>query len=242
MARRCKNKAHCQKEIPPARQVQVTDPDSFILKKGFCSDECLLQFAREKQAKKREAETKKQQKKARQLTRQQKQDLLPRDKILAQTQASFNELVRLLDRGESCITCDSTEEDLIKAGASFVGGIWDCGHYKTRGAHPELRFTLDNAYKQCKSCNGGSGRFTGKGRSVSKAYDEKLERVLDPELLAWLQRDHPVPKWTRDDLLRFRDYFRGLCNKIRKQIRDGEPAHTRETFTGKKPLIARTNQ
>lgn len=68
---------------------------------------------------------------------------------IADTQVAFNAFVRGRDAMRMCISCPTHLPTL--AGAS--GGWFDCGHYRSRGSAPHLRFDERNAHGQCKQCN-----------------------------------------------------------------------------------------
>lgn len=56
-------------------------------------------------------------------------------------QVEVNKLVRLIDEGCSCISCNS------------LTGKVNAGHYYSVGSRPNLRFNLMNIYLQCEHCN-----------------------------------------------------------------------------------------
>lgn len=78
-----------------------------------------------------------------------KAKLKTRSQHIAETQAAFNALVRFRDRNETCISCSTVLSTL----ADQPGGGYDCGHYRSRGSAPHLRFDFRNAHGQCKKCN-----------------------------------------------------------------------------------------
>jgi hypothetical protein len=61
----------------------------------------------------------------------------------ATLQAEINHIARLIDKGCRCVDCDKTE----------AKPCWDGGHRKSRGSTPNLRFHLDNIFKQTRYCN-----------------------------------------------------------------------------------------
>jgi len=115
--------------------------------------------------------------------------------LLAEAQVPFNKFVRMRDELLPCVSCGETNP------AMTVGGQWDCGHFLSRGAHPELRYTEDNAAKQCKSCNAGSGKFAHKERTVSQRFEEELRRRIGDARVDFLKGPHPAKKWERDELI-----------------------------------------
>lgn len=82
-------------------------------------------------------------------TRERKAKLKTRGQYIAETQAAFNALVRFRDRNETCISCSTVLSTLD----GTPGGGYDCGHYRSRGSAPHLRFDFRNAHGQCKKCN-----------------------------------------------------------------------------------------
>jgi hypothetical protein len=57
-------------------------------------------------------------------------------------QIIFNKFIRMRDAKQPCISCQ--KKTLKKVNA---------GHYKSVGAHPELRYNEDNVHLQCEYCN-----------------------------------------------------------------------------------------
>ena len=157
-----------------------------------CSPICAMKVAAEKKAKRE---------KRRLVAR--KQALKPRAKLLAEAQTAFNAFIRLRDDGLPCISCGVTNPP------ERHGGAWDCGHYLTRGAHPELRFNEDNAHRQCKSCNGGAGNWSGKSRTVQQDYRHRLIERIGLERVEALEGPQDPAKWSRDELVAIKkDYQR----------------------------------
>lgn len=117
----------------------------------------------------------------------------PKD-LIPVAQDAFNAWVRARDAHLPCVSCGETNPPMTP------GGQWDAGHFLGRGAYPELRFVEDNCHKQCKSCNGGGGRFKAKERTVNAKYEEELIRRIGPERLELLKAPRPPAKWTADQL------------------------------------------
>ncbi len=87
---------------------------------------------------------------------------------------AFNEWIRLRDAALPCISCGAT-----------VAAQWDAGHYRTRGARPELAFVETNVHKQCSPCNshlsGNLIRYrVGLIARVGLAEVERLEGPHEP--------------------------------------------------------------
>jgi len=91
---------------------------------------------------------------------------------IKETQRFFNLYIRTRDYNKPCISCG--REHIPEQ----IGGAWDCGHFLGVGARPDLRFDEKNAHKQCKSCNGGAGKYAKKNYTVSQSYRINLiERI-----------------------------------------------------------------
>lgn len=140
-----------------------------------CSPTCALEFAREKarikEQKAKKASAKKDRKDLRDFNRK---DLWWQHKL---TQKAFNrmrvleELKWFKDRGltPTCISCDKPNMD------------WCCGHYKTVGAHPELRYSRLNTMLQCnRYCNMAlSGNISG--NKTTRGYTQGVIDRLGKE-------------------------------------------------------------
>jgi hypothetical protein len=68
--------------------------------------------------------------------------------LIKESQAAFNAYIRARDAGKPCICCG-----MFPKSYSGSGGEWDAGHYRSRGAAPEVRFDERNIHAQLKQCN-----------------------------------------------------------------------------------------
>lgn len=133
VSRRCSN---CRKKVPAA--------ESFISQfRAFCSYECLKIFT----VKNQQTLYDKVRKEKRQIDKIKKEKLKTKGQWTKEAQAAFNAYVRARDKHEGCISCG------LHTANNTTGGDWDCGHYRSTGSAPHLRFHLWNAHKQCKKCN-----------------------------------------------------------------------------------------
>ncbi|NTV51302.1 MAG: NinG family protein [Desulfobulbaceae bacterium] len=133
-------------------------------------------------------------KKARKHYLSEKKRLKSRAEWLISAKNAFNPYVRKRDELDPCISCGRLFIE------DSIGGSWDCGHYLSVGSHPELRFEPLNAHKQCKSCNGGSGKYTRKNYTVQKEYRERLIAKIGLEKVEWLEGPHEPKKYTIPEL------------------------------------------
>ena len=199
----CKNPA-CGKKFKPVRPFQ----------KGCCMD-CDYEIAmaavmkkREQAAAKAKRDAVEQAKQKRRDLRERKAQLKSRNDWVKEAQAEFNKFIRLRDASEPCISCGEVNPPMLH------GGQWDCGHYLSVGSHPELRFEELNAYKQCKSCNGGAGRYAGKNRTVSQQYRENLIQKIGVSLVEWLEGPHDAKHYTIDQLKEIKAHFKARQKEL----------------------------
>lgn len=183
-ARRRKCKT-CRELFRPRNTLQKT-----------CSPICALEFARTQGDKI-----------ARAAIRRQREKLKTRGQWLKEAQAAFNAFIRERDHDQPCISCGTF------SAPGSRGGDWDCGHYRSTGANPELRFCELNAAKQCKRCNQHLS-----GNVVN--YRINLERRIGSESLAWIEGPHEPKKHTIDDLKQIRDGYRAKRRALIKQRKE----------------------
>jgi hypothetical protein len=123
-------------------------------------------------------------------------------------QAEFNRFVRLRDEGLPCISCGASSPP------NLHGGAWDCGHYRSVGAAPELRFDERNAARQCKSCNSGTrrgGRYVmpaERATTIRAMYRTMLIQRIGLATVEWLEGPHEPKRYRVDDLIAIRDLYR----------------------------------
>lgn len=196
----------CRSEFEPMNSLQVT-----------CSPKCALAYTVRRREEKALAEKRKREKIQRAKDAQWKLDNKPTRQLVKEAQDYFNKWVRLRDKHEDCPSCDKTREEIEIEQGWKTGGAWDCGHYLTVGAHPELRFHEDNAHKQCKKCNGGAGKyvtFAKKRKSVSARYRETLLEKIGLERVEWLEGPHEPRKYTREELIAIKEKYKRKAKEL----------------------------
>jgi len=197
----------------PAKQKQCLECGVDFLPRlttqRVCSPPCALSLSRRKNADKaRKAQRTK--------DRQWKLENKTRSEWLSTVQVGFNRFIRLRDRGLPCISCGTPEHVVERGQAWKFGGAWDCGHYLTVGAFPELRFTESNAHRQCKSCNSGSHHHVRKGRTVREGYRDELVRRIGLDGVEWLEGPHPPARWTIDELKAMHAEYLAKCRSLKE--------------------------
>ena len=120
-------------------------------------------------------------------------------------QSEFNTFIRLRDYGLPCISCGSTQENNLR------GGSFDCGHYVSTGAAAELRFTEDNAHRQCKRCN---RQLSG---NAVKYRINLIERIGEFRV-SLLETYSHQPRWRWDDYKRVYDWYHAINKQIKKEM------------------------
>ncbi|EON3367354.1 TPA: recombination protein NinG [Yersinia enterocolitica] len=166
--------------------------------------------ARRDRIQKDEQRRKKETQAERQSLKVRKLELKPDSHFKKLAQQAFNEYIRTRDRDQPCISCGETNPP------DLHGGQWDCGHFKTVGGFPELRFVECNAYRQCKSCNAGSAKYGGKAATVEKMYRESLAEKFGQELVDWLDGPHEMTNYRRDDYIRIREAYKAKTKALKK--------------------------
>ena len=198
--RKCK---YCKR---PTREYIVVNMSA------FCTFEEAVKYANENKSKGaaivKKADDKKHTKRKRELNDNDKKIRGPA------AQKAFNAFIRARDKSLDCISCKRTNEQVGDTDGWKVGGAWDCGHYLTRGAFPELKFEELNAHKQCKSCNGGSDKYAKKTQLVKDGYRENLVDKIGLDKVEWLEGPHEPKKYTCAELkeieLRYKQKLKDL--------------------------------
>ncbi|UKA23364.1 recombination protein NinG [Photobacterium damselae subsp. damselae] len=116
----------------------------------------------------------------------------------AQTELFFNKFIRIRDYGEPCISCQRY----------FSICEMDAGHYRSKGAAPELRFDEDNVNLQCRDCN--SGFLSGNREN----YRKNLIKKIGIERVERLEKYQGPSKLTIDDLFNLRKKYQEKCDEL----------------------------
>lgn len=155
-----------------------------------CSPPCARAYVKRQEAKKRI--------RADQQERRERREKLKTIRTLSEwkaiAQTAFNAFIRARDEGLPCISCG------VLNPPERYGGAWDAGHYRSRGAAPELRYEEWNCHRQCKTCNSAEKHNSGKAETVRAAYRRNLIERIGLEAVEWLEGPHPVKRWTAEEL------------------------------------------
>lgn len=129
----------------------------------------------------------------------------------SKAQLAFNAFIRERDYMAPCISCGETNPP------DLYGGQWDCGHFKTVGGFPELRFEERNAYRQCKPCNAGSAKYGAKAATVAQKYEANLVKLFGQDLVDWLNGPHEMTHYRREDYIRIAATYRRKFRELKQK-------------------------
>lgn len=184
--RKCKA---CKTPFTPARSTQTA-----------CGIDCAMQLAHEKKVKVADGDRLDTVRK----DRARKAKLKTRREWEKEAQSAFNAYIRARDKDMPCICCG------LPLSAGDVGGHYDCGHYRSTGSAPHLRFHEDNAHAQRKQCN----RW-GAGRAVD--YRLGLIARIGLARVEALEADQTPRKYTVDELRAIRDEYRVKARALKRE-------------------------
>ncbi len=184
MAKRCKV---CKEKFEP----------TFNTLQATCSPKCAIDFAGSADG--REFARKQRKKEAREERKRYNQTRIGWWR--EEAQKAFNKYIRTRDAALPCISCGITT------------GQMHAGHYRSRGAAPELRYEPLNCHKQCAQCN------EKKSGNIVEYRINLIDRIGE-DLVDWLEGPHDTKKYTIDDLREIRDN----CNRLTKELEDRRAA------------------
>lgn len=134
-----------------------------------------------------------------------KEKLKTRRDYLKEAQIAFNAFIRERDKDRDCICCG---RPLAK---NAIGGGFDCGHYRSVGSAPHLRFDERNAHGQSKQCN----RY-GAGRAVD--YRIGLAARIGLEAVEALEADQTPRHYTIDELKAIKAHYRAKLKELKEKL------------------------
>ena len=186
---RCK---HCKKRMPEEKARHVLHEE--------CKDEWIAgQIAKQQRQKEARARAAAKVERAQVKARRHALETIP--ELLKAAQKEFNAYIRERDQHQPCICCGRP------LGDGDIGGSFDCGHYRSVGSAPHLRFNEHNAHGQRKQCN----RW-GAGRAVD--YRLGLLARIGRDAVEILESDNAIHKWTADELRAIRASYKAKLKQL----------------------------
>lgn len=179
----------CKKDFQPTRPLQTV-----------CCVECAFEQAKFARAK--DEKTKKIEEHRADKERRERMKTL-RD-WTKEAQIAFNAYIRERDKFSPCICCGKPLE------SGGIGGSFDCGHYRSVGSAPHLRFDERNAHGQRKQCN----RY-GAGRAVD--YRIGLIARLGADSVESLESDQQPRHYSIEELKAIKSKYTAKLKELKKQ-------------------------
>lgn len=164
---------------------------------NWCSIDCAVILGNQAIAKKKakaQAEDRKQ-------TREKLDAMRTKPQLVKLAQTAFNAFVRARDAGKPCISCGKPLH------GPQVGGAFDCGHYRSVGSAPHMRFVEDNAHGQCKHCNSHLA-----GNHV--AYRQGLIARIGLQAVERIEADNTTRKYSKEGLIELARHYRAEARKM----------------------------
>lgn len=163
-----------------------------------CSPVCALTHTRDLVKKKAEREAKADRK----ADKAKLDAMRTKPQLTKLAQQAFNAFIRARDAGKPCISCGTPLP------TDLVGGAFDCGHYRSVGSAPHMRFVEDNAHGQCKHCN---RHLAGNHVEYRKGLVARIG-LRDVELI---EADTIPRKYTHAGLIEIARHYKAEARRIR---------------------------
>jgi hypothetical protein len=152
----------------------------------ICSPSCAAKYVKATKA------AEKQQTKAR------KEAIKTHAEWKADAQKAVNDYVRLRDAHLPCISC-----------GRFHEGAWHAGHFRSRGAAPQLALDPRNVHRQCAPCN-----LYLHGNPI--AYRAGLVERYGVEYVEAIESENEPLKLTVDELRQLKTIYRAKARDLKR--------------------------
>jgi hypothetical protein len=157
-----------------------------------------MKLAREVAAKK-EAKAKAEDRKA---TREKLDAMRTKPQLVNLAQTAFNAFVRARDADKPCISCGKPP--------STQANSTDCGHYRSVGSAPHMRFVEENAAGQCKHCN---QHLAGNHVEYRKGLIERIGLAA----VERIEADSTTRKYTKEGLIELARHYNAEARRLKKE-------------------------
>jgi hypothetical protein len=125
-----------------------------------------------------------------------------------QLEEKVNEIVRLIDKDQNCISCNNKPNKLF------------AGHYHSVGSQQPIRFNLLNIYGQCYSCNGEKGGLLLQyGQGLINNFGKEHKEYCEFELL----RTFKTIKLDKFEILEAKKIATELCRFLKLENKTYSP-------------------
>jgi hypothetical protein len=181
----------CGVEFTPLRNFQKV-----------CQATCAIKYATDQRDKARAKAERIAAQESRKVIRLEKERIKTARDWIKEAQVAFNAFIRLRDSGKPCICCGKP------LGENAPGGGYDCGHYRSVGSAPHLRFDERNAHAQRKQCN----RY-GAGRAVD--YRIGLISRIGLSAVEALEADQGPRKYTIEQLKAIKAHYTAKLKELK---------------------------
>lgn len=136
-------------------------------------------------------------------TRARKRALATARELIPVCQEWFNRFIRLRDRDKGCFVCGKPFP------VGRIGGDFDAGHVRSRGAAKHLRFNEDNCHGECKECNSSWG-------AKPHEIEAGAIRRIGLERYEALKNDNTTRKWLKQELLDRIEHYKAKCRELER--------------------------
>lgn len=120
--------------------------------------------------------------------------------LLQICQTTFNEFVRLRDKGLPCISC----EDKYPS---------DAGHLFKKSIRPAMRFNPHACFGQCRACNSlPDGNYEAMCQGIAARYGVEYLTEVIQETNNSRKTYH---KWSQIELLELIDYYKSEIKRLK---------------------------
>ncbi len=123
-------------------------------------------------------------------------------KLEAECRAIVQELARIRDRDDGCISCHM--------GPDYTG-LWHGSHFRPAGNNAAVQFNLWNIHKSCAQCNLFKAGNIG-------AYRPRLVAKIGLDKVEWLESQNQQVKTNIEYLIRFKRVMGERLRRIKKLL------------------------
>jgi hypothetical protein len=135
-------------------------------------------------------------------TREKLDAMRTKPQLVKVAQTAFNAFVRARDADKPCISCGKPP--------SSESNSTDCGHFRSVGSAPHMRFVEDNAAGQCKHCN---QYLAGNVLAYRKGLIERIGLARVEQI----ESDQTVRKYTHEGLVEIARHYNAEARRLKKE-------------------------